>query len=991
MDARAKIITGSRFSLPCLALLCIALGLHLISLGNYLLFHTLAEIFSVIVACAIFIFAWNTRQIQSNHFFLFLGVAYLFIGLTDLLHGLTCAGLGIFPPAVSAAGVSEQLWLTARSMESCSLLLAFCFIRRKCRLGWTLSAYLLIFILLLLLIFICPVFPACQAESGRLAEFKQKSECLIVLLLACSLPLLHWRRASFDREVLGLMRAAILLAIAAELAQTTFHASSRSPASFASHLFRIFSYYSIYRAVIATGLTQPYNTLFRELTAHKNELEEKVRQRTAALQQSRDSLQTEMAGRLRTEKELLWELAVNRTLAQVADALISRSLPVREVEKLVGRAAKELIGCEYGMAKAAQEAGAEPEEEGWSQLLAAEMPWDSVLNTRQSFYTNTLSGAVRMQPEHLPYRNYLHVPAVIDGRAVGRIALANKEGDFAEPDMRAAERLAAVFALAVQRRQTEDSLSRSERKYRSLFNDAPDMIQILSQERKIVDANPAELRALGCAKEELVGAPLLDIVHPEFRRRTAQAMEQLFASGRSMQQHETALITRSGGKMDVEVSAVPLLENGRVVSVRAIMRDITGRKKEEQERKKLEAQLRQARKMEAIGTLAGGIAHDFNNILGPILGYTEMALDALPAGSSIAPWLDEVLRAGGRAKELVRQILAISRKCEQELQPLRIQPVIKETLKLLRSSLPTTIEIRQRLDPACGAVLADPTRIHQVVMNLCTNAYYAMRETGGLLEVSLRQTELNAAAMPGRLRLPPGSYLQLEVRDSGCGIPEELLEKIFEPYFTTRGKGEGTGLGLALVQSIALDFGGDVAVISEPGKGAAFSVYLPVIKETQDIRPGLEAAPLPGGCERILVVDDDVNIAGLVENMLASLGYQVTALTGSAEALRLFMEEPAAFDLVLTDMTMPQMTGAELAVKLLSLRPELPVLLCTGFSELMDEERAAALGLRALLMKPFSKTELACAVRAALNGEKKWTEACAGPPPEPAPSRGGAK
>ncbi|MGX9727293.1 MAG: MASE3 domain-containing protein [Candidatus Electronema sp. VV] len=966
MDARAKIIIGSRLPLPCIVLICIALGLHLISLCNYLLFHTLAEIFSVIVACAIFIFAWNTRHIQSNHFFLFLGVAYLFIGLLDLLHCLTCAGLGIFPPAVAAVGASEQLWLAARSLESSSLLLAFCFIRRKCSVGWTMAAYLLIFGLLLLLIFICPVFPACQAESGRLSEFKQQGEYLVAVLLACSLPLLHWHRASFDREVLRLMQAAVLLAIAAELAQT-FHASSLSLASFASHLFRIFSYYSIYRAVIATGLTQPYNTLFRELNAHKDELEVKVRQRTAALQQSRDNLQAEMAGRLRTEKELLWELAVNRTLAQTADALISRSLPVREVEKLVGRAAKELIGCEYGMAKAAQETGAEPEEAGWSQL--AEMPWDSVLNTRQSFYTNSLSGAVRMQPEHLPYRNYLHVPAVIEGRAVGRIALANKEGDFAEADLAAAERLAAVFALAVQRRQTEDSLSRSERKYRSLFNDAPDMIHILSQEKKIMDANPVELRALGCTKEELAGTPLLDIVHPEFRRKTAQVLEQIFAFGQPVQQHETALITRSGGQVDVEVSAVPLLESGRVVSVRAIMRDITERKKEEQERKKLEAQLRQSRKMEAIGTLAGGIAHDFNNILGPILGYAEMALEALPEGSSIAPWLNEVLRAGGRAKELVRQILAISRKCEQELQPLRIQPVIKETLKLLRSSLPTTIEIRQRLDPACGTVLADPTRIHQVVMNLCTNAYHAMRETGGLLEVSLRQTELAAETMPGRLRLPPGPYLQLEVRDTGCGIPDDMLEKIFEPYFTTRAKGEGTGLGLALVQSIALDFGGDVAVTSEPGCGAAFSVYLPVIKGAQEEHPGGAAAPLPCGCERVLVVDDDVNIAELAMNMLVSLGYQVTARTSSPEALALFMAEPEAFDLVLTDMTMPQMTGAELAAKLLAVRPGLPVLLCTGFSELMDEQKAVAQGLRALLMKPFSKAELACAVRAALTKE----------------------
>jgi PAS domain S-box-containing protein len=963
MDARAKIISGSPFSLPCLALLGIAACLQLISLCNYLLFHTLAEIFSVIVACAIFIFAWNTRHIQTSHYFLFLGVAYLFIGLLDLLHCLTCAGLGIFPPAVTAGGVSEQLWLAARSMESCSLLLAFCFIRRKCSVGWTMAAYLLAFGLLLLMIFICPVFPACRAESGRLTEFKRTGEYLVAFLLACSLPFLHWHRASFDREVLRLMQAAVLLAIAAELTQT-LHASSQSLASFASHLFRIFSYYAIYRAVIATGLTQPYNTLFRELNAHKDELEEKVRQRTAALQQSRDSLQAEMGQRLRTEKELLWELAVNRTLAQLADTFISRSLSVREVEKLVSRAAKELIGCEQGAAKTSLETTEEDAE------LAA-FPWDSVLNTRQGFYTNTLASLrrpVAVSAERLPCRNYLHVPAMIGGRAVGRIALADKDGDFTDQDLAAAERLAAVFALAAQRKQMEESLSRSERKYRSLFNDAPDMIHIISQEKKIVDVNPAELRTLGCAsRDELIGTPLLDIIHPDFRSRTAMFLDQTLCAGLCVNSCETALITRSGGQVDVEVSAMPLLENGKVISVRAIMRNITGRKKEELERKTLENQLRQARKMEAIGTLAGGIAHDFNNILGPVLGYTEMALEALPAGSAVIPWLEEVQRAGGRAKDLVRQILAISRKCEQELQPLRLQPIIKETLKLLRSSIPSTIDIRPRLDPACGAVLADPTRIHQVVMNLCTNAYQAMRETGGLLEVSLEQEELSEGNMPGRLRLPPGLYLKLKVRDTGPGIPEELLEKIFEPYFTTKSKGEGTGLGLALVQSIALDFGGDVMVFSELGKGAAFQVWLPVLQETAPAPRSEAPAPLPRGQERVLAVDDDSNIAALSQNFLESLGYQVTALTSSAAALALFEQQPQEFDLLLTDMTMPKMTGAELAAKLLALRPDLPVLLCTGFSELIDEQRAQELGINGFLMKPFTKRELAAAVRGVLD------------------------
>jgi PAS domain S-box-containing protein len=955
MEARAHLIPSHPLSLPCAALLAAVLGLYLISLHNYLLFHTLTEVFSTTVSCAIFIFAWHTRQMQRNQCFLFLGIACLFSGFLDLLHSLSYPKMDIFPQAVND-NISSQLWISARYIESVSLLAAFLFFRRTVQPYKMLALYLVGTFILLTAIFIWPVFPLCYDGHAGLTLFKKSSEYIISFLFFCALALLQKNSRRFDLEILRLMQAAILFAIAAELS-FTFYDDSHDLINFFGHCFRIFSFYSIYRAVIETGLTQPLSTLFRELNTHKTELEQKVRERTAALQESRDILEAEMAERLRTEKELLWELAVNRTLAQVADTLISRSLPIREIENLVGRAAKELTGCEHGAAKAADDT---------DTGVCVAGPWENVLNTRQSFYTNAISSHERtacIPPDQLPYRNYLHVPAIIDGRAVGRISLANKEGDFTADDLASAERLAAVFALAVQRKYTEESLSRSEHKYRSLFNDAPDMIHIVNLEKKIVDVNPAEVQMLGCAsREELVGTPLLDIVHPEFRRRTAATLEQILSAGNCVRNYETALIARNGEQIDVEVSAVPQLENGRVISVRAIMRNISERKKEEQERKKLEVQLRQSRKMEAIGTLAGGIAHDFNNILGPILGYTEMALESLSPGSSIAPWLEEVQRAGSRARELVRQILAISRKSEQEMQPLRLQPIIKETLKLLRSSIPTTIEIRQRLDPACGAVLADPTRIHQVMMNLCTNAYYAMRESGGLLEISLRQVELL-----GRQRLPSGSYLQLQVRDTGCGIPEDLLEKIFEPYFTTRAKGEGTGLGLALVQSIALDFGGDVTVTSELGKGSAFDVYLPVISDIKENNGYANAAALPTGNEQILTVDDDQNVAAMTKSILESLGYHVTSLTSSSEALALFQEQPDAFDLVFTDMTMPQLTGAELAKRLLVLRPELPVMLCTGFSALIDEEKAAAIGIRRLLMKPFTKGELARAVREVLD------------------------
>ncbi|MCI5188917.1 MAG: response regulator [Candidatus Electrothrix sp. AS4_5] len=504
------------------------------------------------------------------------------------------------------------------------------------------------------------------------------------------------------------------------------------------------------------------------------------------------------------------------------------------------------------------------------------------------------------------------------------------------------------------------------RRERTLFDDALDMIHIIDEQKRISNVNPMELKTLGYCKEELIGMPLVNILHPTYKKTTTAALEQIF-TGKGIKGYETALLSKDGQQIDVEVSAVPQFEQGQVVSVRAIMRNITDQKQKEHKKKDLENQLRHSQKMEAVGTLAGGVAHDFNNILGPIFGYTELALDVLSENDNVTVWLKEVLRASHRARELVRQILTISRRTDQEVQPLRIQLLVKETLKLLRCSIPSNIEIRQSLAPDCQAVLADPTRIYQIIMNLCINGYYAMREKNcGVLEVSLQQVTLTQEdiqhAMPLQ-RLQFGDHLQLTVRDTGKGIPEELLEKIFDSYFTTKAQGEGTGLGLAVVQSIILDFGGDITVESELGKGTAFHVYLPVIQGDEDDIVLGEGPPLSRGTERILVVDDDFELLQIHQRVLESLGYQVVVYTDSCEAVVAFQQKPDAFDLVVTDMTMPRMSGVEVTKKIIALRPDLPVIICTGFSELVDEEKAQEVGARALLMKPLTKKELACAVR----------------------------
>jgi len=406
--------------------------------------------------------------------------------------------------------------------------------------------------------------------------------------------------------------------------------------------------------------------------------------------------------------------------------------------------------------------------------------------------------------------------------------------------------------------------------------------------------------------------------------------------------------------------------DGRIARLE-IATDISTLKKVEQEKMEVEKRLQQAQKMEAVGTLAGGIAHDFNNMLSAILGYTEMAILELPAGSTIENDLQRVVKAANRATDLVKQILTFSRQSDQELKPLRLQTVIKEALKLLRSSIPTTIEIKHDIDPNCDVVLADPIQIHQVVMNLCTNSYHAMKETGGQLRVSLKPIDLTTKNLDRRIHLQPGSYVKLTVKDTGSGIDNTIQKKIFEPYFTTKAKGEGTGMGLALVHGIVHSCGGDITVASKPGEGSIFHIYLPTISDTEDKFKDKDTAPLPTGNERILVVDDDEEISHINQRTLESLGYNVTALTSSIDTLATFQKEPDEFDLVLTDMTMPKMTGAELSEKIFALRHDIPIIICTGFSDLMSEDIAKKMGIKDYILKPVSKKTLAEVVRKALD------------------------
>ena len=509
-----------------------------------------------------------------------------------------------------------------------------------------------------------------------------------------------------------------------------------------------------------------------------------------------------------------------------------------------------------------------------------------------------------------------------------------------------------------ERKEAEEALRESKEKYRLLVDYAHDGI-FISQGGLVKFQNPKAQEIFGCTTHELLETPFIDLVHPEDRRLLPRRQERGSKGEDIPSTYSLRIVNRSGEELWVQINAVDIKWEGEPATL-SFVRDITFEKK-------LEAQLLQAQKMEAIGTLAGGIAHDFNNILSSVIGYTELAIEEVPKGGLLHGNLQEVLKAGRRARDLVRQILAFSRQSAQELKPLDISPIIKETLKLLRASLPSTIDIKQDIGANLGTVMTDPTHVNQILMNLCTNAAHAMGENGGILDVSLEKVE-NGSDVGGRFAgLSPGPYLRLTVSDNGHGMTPEVKERIFDPYFTTKEKGEGTGLGLAMVHGIVKSHGGTTTVYSEPEMGSTFHVYLPIMETEIGQDMGTEET-VPTGSERILFVDDEQPIVDIAKQMVEQLGYTVVTKTSSLEALELFRTKPDEFDLVITDMTMPHMTGEELANELMFIRPDIPIILCTGFSRRVTEKKAKAMGIQAFVLKPILRQELAETIRRVLDG-----------------------
>jgi PAS domain S-box-containing protein len=441
------------------------------------------------------------------------------------------------------------------------------------------------------------------------------------------------------------------------------------------------------------------------------------------------------------------------------------------------------------------------------------------------------------------------------------------------------------------------------------------------------------------------------------------AVENALDSGPEIVPIEVTITCKDGSTRYVAVFGTLLHDR-----ILAVFNDLSDSKRVEREKAELQFQLLQAHKMESIGNLAGGIAHDFNNILSSILGYTELALDDVEKGTMLESNLEEVYTAGKRARDLVKQILAFARQTDEELKPIRVDKIAMEVLKLIRSTIPVTIEIRHKIE-SDSLIMGSPTQVHQIFVNLCTNAAQAMDDTGGVLEVGLMDVKLDATFPLIQSGLKPGNYLKATISDTGPGISPDIIDSIFEPYFTTKGVGEGTGMGLAMVHGIVEGYGGKVTVETELDKGTVFSIYLPITQK-RDVYRSHEVEDLPHGNEHILLVDDELPIAKMSSQILERLGYRVVIRTSSIAALELFRSRPSEFDLIITDMTMPNMTGDVLAMQLIALRSDIPVILCTGYSKKISDEKASQIGIKAFAYKPMVKADLAKTVRKVLDEAK---------------------
>ncbi|RJP32804.1 MAG: PAS domain S-box protein [Candidatus Omnitrophota bacterium] len=859
-------------------------GLLLVYQHNFLLFHSLVEMFNVIVAWSVFLVVWNTRRFLRNQALIFLGIAYLYVGFLDLLHLLCFPGMGVFP-SVRAVEVTMQLWTAGRTIESVSLLAFTLFMGRRIHFPTVFLAYTGMIVLIVCFIFLWEWFPLCYVEGKGLTAFKLVSQYGICLILGLTLIVLRRKQPLFNPDIHRIIQMAVVASIAAEF-MMTLSIDANEQAFVIGHFLKLVSFFLIYLALIRSGLMKPYSLLFQELKDRETELvESEERFRTLSLLSPVGIYLTDMNGDY---------IYVNKQYLAIC-----------------GLSEEDVLGI--GWIKAIHPADRDSIFQNWYETVHAKNEWG------QEYRFQKPEGSVTwVYGQASPFLNQ-------QGEIVGYIG---------------------VNADITKRKKIEQELRESEELHRAILESISDAIFLTNDQgeftficlnsKPIFGYSKSEIERMGNVYR-LLGEMVFD---PEMLERKGEIANI-----------EKSIVCKSGSEKIILVTVKRVFLSAG--SLLFSCRDIT-------EIRQMEKQLLQTHKLEALGVLAGGIAHDFNNILSAIVGFTQLAQRTDHNPVQWNDYLNMVLTASRRAQNLIRQILAFSRKSELDKRPFFLAVIVNEVLKLLRSTLPSTITIKQYID--CESViLGDVNQLHQILMNLCFNAAHAMRDQGGLLTVSLRERDVQTTTPMQFSELTPGKYACLTVSDTGDGIDPDIQNRIFDPFYTTKEKSEGSGLGLSVVLGIVKHHQGGIQMESVPSQGTTFHIYFPVYQQLPE-RQVENLETVAGNGEWILLVDDEILLQKMGRKILESLNYRVVVCCNGMEALNVFRDHPQRFDLVLTDQTMPRMTGVQLAREIHAIRNDLPIILYTGYDERVTQETILSAGIREMMMKPLTIEQLSQAI-----------------------------
>ena len=1011
-------------------------SLYLISLHSYLLFHSLVEVFSLVIGCGVFIIAWNSHQRLDNGFYLLLGIVLLCAGCVDLIHMLAYKGMGVFPDR--DANFPTQLWIAARYLTAVVILQATGFVRMRCRALPAFAACGGTTLLLLAAVW-TGAFPDCYVEGTGLTPFKIASEYLISLLFVAAIANLIRQHSAFDTDMLRALILCLGLSIAAELSFTAY-ASVFGFANMLGHLLRLAASYVVYVAVVQIGLQRPHEVLFRKLKQSEQALRESEKRIRQLSDAAADGIVFHERGIILDANEAfarLFGLEAGAALIgshclavlpltpesreQLGARLLAKNDAAGEIVCVLPSGARRVFEMAHGSAiwgeREAQMLSVRDVTE--SKLAKSALEQSEVRNRKlldvspdgiwihsegSIHYVN--NALVRMlgylKPDDLVGRSiYEFFPPEIlaavrqrvnsvlaDSKPVTTLSarLRSDSSQFpVEVTTACYVQEGKPWTIAIVRDITErvrwnEALKQSEERYRTVANFTYDWEYWVLPDGSLPYISPSCEHISGYRAQEFMqdSSLLTRIVHPEDRAQVEAHLQAVQTPETNPEHHELdfRIITRAGEERWIAHACQHIYgENGNHLGRRASNRDITDRKLAEAARATLEAQLRESQKMEALGTLAGGVAHDFNNALASILGNVELARQDVGAGHEALVSLEEIGKASRRAKDLVQQILTFGRRSKLERKPTSLALVVVESARLLRATLPAKLVLNVDCEADAPAVLADAAQVKQILLNLFGNGLQAVQnqERPGVIEVRLEAHTVVGAAYTGLGRLSGsdergvlrvGRYARLSVRDNGQGMNEETSSHIFEPFFTTKPKGKGTGLGLSVVHGIVRAHEASIEVESSPGEGSTFRIYFPAIDAlvADDSAPAAKTAPADGRGIHVLYVDDEQAIVFLMKRLLERQGYRVSGYTDQNEALATARANPDQFDLAVTDYNMPGMSGLEVALALREIRPDLPVVMASGY---IDEElraQAPAAGIRELIYKPDTVDDLCEAV-----------------------------